>query len=84
MEHNEELRQELFKVLNNQIRDNKPPETKETYDRLLKEGFDDFETKQLIGQCLSVEFFDIFKSGKPFDNERYIKNLKALPKAPFD
>lgn len=84
MERNEELREQYFEVINNQIRENNPPETKETFDRLKKEGFDDYETKQLIGQCLSVEFFDIFKSGKPFDNERYIKNLKALPKEPFD
>ena len=31
METNEKLRDEIFKVINNQIKDNNPPETKETY-----------------------------------------------------
>jgi hypothetical protein len=33
---------------------------------------------------LVVEIFDALKYGKPYNNERYVKNLKALPKEPFD
>jgi hypothetical protein len=84
MEQNEKLREQIFEIIENQLRDNDPPETKATYDRLQKEGFDDFQTRQMIGQCLAVELFDVFKFGKPYNNERYIKNLKSLPKEPFD
>ena len=84
METNEELREKIFEIIKNQLKDNDPPETKATFDRLRKQGFDDFQTRQLIGQCIAVELFDIFKFGKPFNNERYIKNLKALPEEPFD
>ena len=84
METNEILREPIFEIIKNQLRDNDPPETKDTYDRLIKNGFDDFQTKQMIGQCLAVELFDVMKFGKPYNNERYIKNLKALPKEPFD
>jgi hypothetical protein len=84
MESNEIVREQIFEIVKNQIRDNNPPETKATYDRLRKEGYDDFETRQLIGQCIAVELFDLLKSGKPFSIERYVKNLKALPKEPFD
>lgn len=84
MEQNEELREQIFEIIKNQLRDNNPPETKATYDRLQKQGYDDFETKQMIGQCLSVELFNVLKFGKPYNNERYIKNLRALPKEPFD
>jgi hypothetical protein len=84
METNEILREQIFEIINNQIRDNTPPETKVTFDRLLKQGFDDFQTRQLIGQCLAVELFDVMKFGKPYNKERYIKNLLALPKEPFD
>jgi hypothetical protein len=84
MEQNEKLREQIFEITENQLRDNDPPETKATYDRLQKEGFDDFQTRQMIGQCLAVELFDVFKFGKPYNNERYIKNLKSLPKEPFD
>jgi hypothetical protein len=84
MELNDKLREQIFEIIKNQIKDNNPPETKATFDRLRKQGFDDFQTRQMIGQCLTVELFDVMKSGKPYDNERYIKNLIALPKEPFD
>ncbi len=84
MEANEELREQIFKIIKNQLRDYDPPETKTTFDRLRKQGYDELQTKQLIGQCLAVELFDVMKNGKPFSNKRYVKNLKALPKQPFD
>jgi hypothetical protein len=84
METNEILREQIFEIIKNQLRDNAPPETKITYDRLIKDGFDDLQTRQLIGQCLAVELFDVMKNGKPYNNARYIKNLLALPKEPFD
>ena len=84
MDKNERIRQQIFEIINSQLKDNNPPETKATYDRLRKQGFDDFVTKQLIGQCIAVELFEIIKFAKPFNNERYIKNLIQLPKEPFN
>lgn len=84
METNDKIREQIFEIIKNQIRDNNPPETKATFDRLRKQGFDDFQTRQMIGQCLIVELFDVMKFGKPYNNDRYVKNLKALPKEPFD
>lgn len=84
MEPKEKIREQIFEIIKNQIRDNDPPETKATFDRLRKQGFDDFQTRQMIGQCLAVELFEAMKFGKPYNNARYIKNLLALPKEPFD
>lgn len=84
METNEKIREQIFEIIRNQVKTNKPPETKATYDRLRKQGFDDFQTRQLIGQCVAVELFQILKFGKPFNNERYIKNLVKLPDEPYD
>ena len=84
METNEKLREQIFEIIKNQLRDNNPPETKLTFDRLRKQGFGDFQTRQMIGQCLAVELFDIIKFKKPYNKKRYIKNLLALPKEPFD
>jgi hypothetical protein len=84
METNEKLREQIFDIIENQLRDNDPPETKVTYDRLQKQGFDDFQTRQMIGQCLAVELFDVMKNRKPYNNQRYTKNLLALPKEPFE
>ena len=84
METNEVLRNQIFEIVKNQMKDNDPPETNLTYKRLIKLGYNDFETKQLIGQCIAVELFNIMKHGKPFDENRYIKNLRQLPEEPFD
>ena len=84
METNEILRKQIFEIIKNQMKDNKPPETKKTFKRLIKEGYSKFETKQLIGQCVAVELFNILKYQKPFDDKRYIKNLNNLPKEPFE
>jgi hypothetical protein len=83
MKNNEILRNQIFEIINNQIKGNDPPETKITYDRLIKQGFSDVETKQFIGQCIAVELFQALKFKKPFDEKRYIRNLNNLPKEPF-
>jgi len=82
MKTNENLREQIFEIIQNQIDENDPPETKTTYYRLRKEGFGDYETRQLIGQCLAVELYDVIKNKKPYNNERYINNLSALPNEP--
>ena len=83
MEVNEELREHIFEIVNNQLKSNDPPETKKTYNRLRKKGYNDFQAKQLIGQCVVVEMFDVVQQNEPYNNKRYIRHLKALPKAPF-
>jgi hypothetical protein len=84
MEPNKIMRKQIFEIIKNQIRNNDPVETNLTYKRLINLGYSDFVTKQLIGQCIAVELFNIMKYQKPFDKERYIKNLNQLPKEPFD
>ena len=84
MEINEKLRSEILKIVENQLTSDNPVETKKTYTRLLNLGYVDFEAKQLIGQCLIVEIFDVLKHQKTFNESRYIKNLKQLPKEPFE
>ena len=84
MKLNEILRAQIFEIIRNQIKDNDPPETKITYNRLKTMGYSDFETNQLIGQCVAVELFQVMKFKEPFDEMRYITNLKNLPKEPFE
>lgn len=84
MEVNENLRAQIFDVLEKQLRANDPPETRATLERLRKQGFDELEAKQMIAQCLVVEIFDVIKLGKPYNHERYTSHLKALPEEPFD
>ena len=84
MKPNQKLRDEIFQIIKNQLEANDPPETKITYNKLISLGYNEFETNQLIGQCVAVEIFDVLKNKKPFNKSRYIKNLNQLPIEPLD
>jgi hypothetical protein len=74
----------FLEVIENQIRSNDPPETKQTLDRLLKEGFSREESLKYIACALVGELFGVLKRESSYDHARYIANLKALPKLPWD
>jgi hypothetical protein len=84
MEVNENLRNAILEVIDNQVNSNDPAETALTLKRLVNEGHSEFEAKQLIGQALAIELFDVMKRKVPFNEARYIKNLRNLPKEPGD
>lgn len=84
MEVNENLRDQIFGIIENQIKANDPPETRITYDRLRKMGYSDFVAKQYIGQCIAVEIYGALKHKTPFDEKRYVENLQNLPKEPYE
>ena len=80
----EALRSMIIDVIKNQIRDGTPPETKETYDRLLAEGYSEEEVMKYIGAVVSSEIFDVIKEQQSYDEERYVAALRALPRLPWD
>jgi hypothetical protein len=83
MEEKEILGEQILEIVENQLKANDPLETRITFDRLKTEGYNDDQIKQMIGSCVIVEIYDVIKSGKPFDEDRYVQNLKELPKGPF-
>jgi hypothetical protein len=72
----------ILDVVDNQIRDLKPPATKETFDRLVGQGVTQDEARRLIGCVVASEIFDILKHEQPYDEERYVKALRKLPELP--
>ncbi len=84
MKPNPHLHAAIMEVVTNQLRDRDPPETKETFDRLLAEGHDEQEAKRLIACVVSSEIFDILKNDEPFDLKRYTKALARLPTLPWE
>jgi hypothetical protein len=83
MESNEIIREQIFEIIKSQIESNTPPETKQTLKRLIDSGYSDQDARMLIGQCVGVELFSVLKLEKPFNNDRYVSNLKKLPEEPF-
>jgi hypothetical protein len=71
-------------LVKNQIKLNTPPETQQTLKRLVDLGYSDQDARMSIGQCVAVEIFGVLKLEKPFNNDRYVSNLKKLPEEPFN
>ena len=74
----------IFEIIENQMRDDTPPETKETYDRLIADGHSREETMKMIGCVVTSEIFDVLKENQPYNQERYVAALQALPELPWD
>ena len=84
MKSNPHLKAVILEVVENQLKDSNPPETKQTYNRLIQEGFPESEAKRLIGCVVSSEIFDVLKNKKLFDQERFVKALNKLPEMPWE
>ena len=52
-------REAIFEVIQNLVRDQNPPETKQTHERLIAEGHSHDETMKLIGCVLTSEMSEI-------------------------
>lgn len=56
---NTALKREILQVVENQLRDGNPPETKATYERLIAEGISDENARALIGQVVVCEILTL-------------------------
>jgi hypothetical protein len=79
MKARDRVRNAIFDVVDNQIRQGTPPETKQTLDRLIKEGHSESEARKLIAAVVAAEIFDVLKYEQLYDEVRFITALHALP-----
>ena len=79
MKENKILQQIIFDIIENQVRDTNPPETKQTLERLIQSGYNEADAKKYIGQCVAVELFHVMNNQQTFDKKRYVQNLLNLP-----
>lgn len=82
-ESSEYLREAIFEIIENQMRDGDPPETQQTFDRLIAEGYPEEEAMKLIGCALSEEIVALMDKKEEFNRPRFIRNLSKLPKLPW-
>ena len=74
----------ILEVVENQLRDGTPPETRKTFDRLIAEGYSPEEARRLIGFAVVSEIFNVLKRREPYNEARYLGALQRLPKMPWD
>lgn len=78
------LQAAIMEVVENQLRNNDPPRTRQTFRRLIEAGYSEEEAKRLIGCVVSAEIFDVLKKNEPFNLERFVKSLNKLPEMPWE
>ena len=74
----------ILEVVENQLRDGTPPETRQTFQRLVAEGYSEDEARRLIAAVLASEIFGVLKHNRPYDETRYVAALRRLPKMPYE
>lgn len=84
MNETERLNKAIREVVDNQLRGLDPPETKETFNRLVEEGYSSEQARTLIGFVVSSEVFDILKNMEPYNHERFVEALRRLPELPLE
>jgi len=77
-------RRMILEVVENQIRDNDPPETRQTLRRLIKEGFSREGAVELIAAVVVNEIYNVLKQEENFNRKRFVAALRQLPKLPYD
>ena len=82
--HNPILEAVYFEAVETQLRDNNSPETRHTFSRIRAEGISEKDAKLLIASVIAVETYETMKSGTPFNNDRFVRNLKRLPNQSFE
>jgi hypothetical protein len=73
------LREAILAVVDQQMRDNTPPETQRTFDRLVAQGYAPEDARRLIGNVVAQEIFAVMQRGEIYNEQRYIKALRGLP-----
>lgn len=66
----------IMEIVDNQLEE--LPEAKEVYDSLIARGYSKFDAKSNIGYVLGEHMFKVMKDKEAFDNDAYVKDLRAI------
>jgi hypothetical protein len=69
----------IMEALDYQLKNNDPPETRATYERLKQKGIDEAETRRLLACVIAAEIYDVIKNESAFNLARFTERLSALP-----
>jgi hypothetical protein len=78
------LNKTIYEIVDGQLREGTPPETKETYKRLLADGTSPQEARRLIACVVVNEIYCILHDDEPYNETRFIAALRKLPKMPWE
>ncbi|MDH5389155.1 MAG: hypothetical protein OEY06_12005 [Gammaproteobacteria bacterium] len=81
-EDEKRVEEAMLVIVENQLKENNPADTRVTLDRLMAMGESRKNALQYIAIVLSDEVFEMMKDNVVFNEQRYIEKLKALPELP--
>ncbi|HEX9056624.1 MAG TPA: hypothetical protein VF818_03750 [Ktedonobacterales bacterium] len=72
------LTREILEVVEQQLRDHNPPETGETFDRLIKAGYRRPTAIAMIGSALMTEVQHMLRENRSFDRQHFGSLLNEM------
>ncbi len=78
---NPALTEAILTVVDQQMQDNTPLETRRTFERLVAQGYAPEDARRLIGIVVAQEIFAVMQRGEAYNEQRYIKALQGLPES---
>jgi hypothetical protein len=79
---NPQLAAAILEVVDAQLRDGTPPETRETFDRLIGLGYAPEGARQLLAHVVVREIFTVMARGETYNAARFVAALRRLPALP--
>ncbi len=80
----DDIRKVVIETVEKQIKDENPPEVKETLIRLVSERYSAGTAKAYIGAALLMEIFLASQDNSEFDEVAFIERLELLPEPHSD
>jgi hypothetical protein len=81
-ETNPQLAAAMLEIVDAQLRDGTPPETRQTFDRLVAAGYTPEGARQLLAHVVVREIFTVMTRGERYDQTRFVAALQRLPSLP--
>jgi hypothetical protein len=81
---NPQLAAAILEIVDTQLRERTPPETRETFDRLITLGYTPEGARQLLAHVVVREIFTVMARGESYDAVRFVAALRRLPTLPDD
>ena len=69
----------MHEIVATQIWDDSPPEVWDTAVRLLEAGYERHEILHMLGRLVSDHVWEALHDNRPYDRERHVAALQALP-----
>ena len=74
----------ILEIVDNQLSEGTPVETRQTFDRLVQAGHTTEDARRLIGCVVVSEIVQVMQRGEPSDEARFVAALRQLPRLPWE